>query len=112
VTARKTRRRGGRLKGFEETRKGERRPTRAPAESADSLGLASAVGNRGMQRIAESPEAGRVGPAALTGSGGVLARTSDEGGLDEETEGATEPSGEEPADLAAPEEAEEDPTVD
>jgi hypothetical protein len=104
------------LKGFEETRKGERRTARAPAETADpdALGLASAVGNRGMQRIAESPEAGRVGPAALSGSGGVLARTSDEGGLDEaeHEEGAAEPSGEEPADPAAPEEAEEGPSVD
>jgi hypothetical protein len=88
------------LKSFEETWDAPRRKTLAPAETSDSgaLGLASAVGNQAMQRIAASPEAGRIGPGALSGSGGVLARSSVEGSMDEDTD-----SEEAPADAGAPE---------
>jgi hypothetical protein len=98
------------LKGFEETREGERRKPRASAETSASgaLGLASAVGNQGMQRIAASPEAGRVGPGVLSGSAGVLARSS----VDEDTGQEEEPGALEAAEISAPEEAEEDATVD
>ena len=79
------------MRDFDDER--ERRPARtapAPSEASQPAGLASAIGNQGMQRLAASPEAERVGPAGLAGSGALARAAKPE---DEET--AAEPAAQE-----------------